>query len=780
MAQPGYELQFSVSDAALMKWGLKVGDRVRTPRGNADVAGVHDGLLWCKVDEARGCWFFTTAEVVQRKTEGYFLAGGVGIPETLAPAGSSAEESKHEGYLQESKSEEVVPVLGLPGRQRPAFSHSRSSIRPSTNQRIGSASGRRTSLSMLPTVEPFPPTDFLTFDALTRWNRWTIAMDQCIVHALGEYSDRQRLSPWNLTPKAVLDALSGPPRAELRRRSRFPGSPWDSDGPTDAAILCRVGIIHAFNDLVVKVLPFANVADALASTGRPPQQSALWGHTASKVEFLKRVRKKDPDCTATSLSLLLSKLRGSLYLISKQRMVEFAVQASITKVKKAEDDYDYPEDLSQIMLNRAKALNSQVFPIPEERLTSSLFGQINDALHFLDPSLLRLGYTHPMDDGQHRTFKVKFEGEGVDDYGGPYREIFTQLAQEVQALSKLGVKTECTLPLLQPTPNAFNSAGQEKSTLFICRPRLTRKLYLEMYNFLGQLLGIALRCKVTPRWDLPAPFWKALVGQPYEPEDLKSFDETAYTMISELKRLKQCAEVPQNKSLQSNVALGQLQDVLFGMNWVTRLSDGSEFELCEGGSQKSVSIDELDEYIDAIVHCRLHESATALVAIRDGLCSVVPSAVLPLLTWEELQLSICGRQEVNIDLLEANTEYDDDVSPKDPHIQCFWRVLRAYNEDDKAQFLRFVWARSRLPVNPEEFHQKFKIQAAVGEGARDNPDSFLPKAHTCFFSINLPKYSCDKIMAEKLKYAMYSCVEMDADFRLAENEMTGWDNLENI
>jgi len=32
-----------------------------------------------------------------------------------------------------------------------------------------------------------------------------------------------------------------------------------------------------------------------------------------------------------------------------------------------------------------------------------------------------------------------------------------------------------------------------------------------------------------------------------------------------------------------------------------------------------------------------------------------------------------------------------------------------------------------------------------------------------------------QIMAERIRYAMYNCVEMDADFRLAENEMTGWD-----
>jgi hypothetical protein len=55
------------------------------------------------------------------------------------------------------------------------------------------------------------------------------------------------------------------------------------------------------------------------------------------------------------------------------------------------------------------------------------------------------------------------------------------------------------------------------------------------------------------------------------------------------------------------------------------------------------------------------------------------------------------------------------VSPSDPHIQSFWRVLRSFTPGQRQQFLRFVWARSRLPTTSSEFTQKFKMQAAVAE-----------------------------------------------------------------
>jgi len=178
--------------------------------------------------------------------------------------------------------------------------------------------------------------------------------------------------------------------------------------------------------------------------------------------------------------------------------------------------------------------------------------------------------------------------------------------------------------------------------------------------------------------------------------------------------------------------------------------------------------------VDKITKCRLHESDRAIFAMRDGLSSIVPSALLPILTASELELLVCGKDGVDIDLLQNNTEYDDDISPTSPHIESFWRVLRGFDNEDRSRFLKFVWARERLPMTEAEFHQRFKIQASVGDGPKDNPDGYLPKAHTCFFSLNLPAYSCDEVMEEKLLYAIYNCTEMDADFKLAESENNIW------
>ena len=74
----------------------------------------------------------------------------------------------------------------------------------------------------------------------------------------------------------------------------------------------------------------------------------------------------------------------------------------------------------------------------------------------LDASLRR-SYVGKGHGGQKRAFKVKFLGEGVNDYGGPYRAVFEQVVDELQA--ELDDSGECLLPFLKPSPNRCELPG---------------------------------------------------------------------------------------------------------------------------------------------------------------------------------------------------------------------------------------------------------------------------------------------------------------------------------
>ena len=76
----------------------------------------------------------------------------------------------------------------------------------------------------------------------------------------------------------------------------------------------------------------------------------------------------------------------------------------------------------QVTINRLKAYRAreiceQYGVNNHDILHSSIFYQLYKELSKETLEKLCMSYTHPMDDGQARIFKVRFEGEGADDYG---------------------------------------------------------------------------------------------------------------------------------------------------------------------------------------------------------------------------------------------------------------------------------------------------------------------------------------------------------------------------
>jgi hypothetical protein len=429
-----------------------------------------------------------------------------------------------------------------------------------------------------------------------------------------------------------------------------------------------------------------------------------------------------------------------------------------------------------------------------------------------------------MDDGQSRTFKVRFEGEGVDDYGGPYRETFQKICEELQMqdpslksktiqevpvsmiaprpspISPRGGLTNsasttsimshsasvekisnnfktsvpCFIPLLHPTPNWIDPDDCNEKYKYTFHPSSTSPVKLDMFTFLGQLVGIAIRSKITLDLPLASYIWKSVLREELTEKDLASFDMAACNFIQYLGSISYKLK----NSTDSLEAIESLKEegrsVLQDVTWTATLSNGNTVELVEFGSTRFVQLNELDEFLEKYVRVRLNESCSAIEAFREGLLTVIPESAICILNSNELERIVCGSRVIDVDRLKANTEYDDDISADDFHIRNFWEILNEFTEEEKSLFLRFVWARPTLPPKDVEFPQKLKIQSAVGDDAGLKPDQYLPKAHTCFFSINLPRYSSKELMAEKLRYAIMNCTEMDADFRVAETEVVGW------
>lgn len=106
------------------------------------------------------------------------------------------------------------------------------------------------------------------------------------------------------------------------------------------------------------------------------------------------------------------------------------------------------------------------------------------------------------------------QGEGSIDAGGPYRESLTNICSEIESDN---------LPLLIKTANNRNNHGEFRDC-WVPNPKSNNPTHLEMFKFLGHLLGYCIRTLCPIPLHFPPVFWKLILNEPLESKDLKSFD----------------------------------------------------------------------------------------------------------------------------------------------------------------------------------------------------------------------------------------------------------------
>ncbi|XXQ32174.1 HECT domain-containing protein [Plasmodiophora brassicae] len=484
----------------------------------------------------------------------------------------------------------------------------------------------------------------------------------------------------------------------------------------DVGACARFALVRTFNLLVSQVLPY------LAVQGAAPSGPRL----------------------SMSLGALVRRLRPVVVTRLKAQALADVLHQTATYTKPSEDPYEDPPDLRQITLNRHLAAARASSPSEAERLASSLFGQAATQLGVMPVRDLRRGFVRMLDDGQERTFKVKFVGEGVTDNGGPYRECFNEFVAELQS--------PALLPLLVATANARDAQGGAGRDRYVPAPACARP---DLFRLMGHLVGIAVRNKIHLDLRLPALVWAALVGLEPTRAHLREVDAQFADRLDD--------------ALLNDDALDDDDDLTFECT----LGDGrTTVDLVPFGRQVRVTKENRGDWARLAEQCRLHEADAQIGAIRDGFAAIVPLATFELLTVDEVEAIVCGRADFSVDLLRSVTVYEGGVSPDDAHVVYFWQVLSEMTPDEKGEFARFAWARTRLPVRADQFTTKFKIQPMPGgEGLQHAADGQLPQTHTCFFSIALPRYSSAAVLRERLLYAARNCQTLDRDLKLSDAEI---------
>ena len=391
-----------------------------------------------------------------------------------------------------------------------------------------------------------------------------------------------------------------------------------------------------------------------------------------------------------------------------------------------------PSDTPILYLNRIAAKQQRDDPSIEPENRKTVFNQVFDEINkHTKPAVFNYRWASH----SPQWWECKYLQEGVIDQGGGFRDSLAEMGEE---LCPPSLDAEINLPLFIRSPNQSQDSSNVYRDAYVPNPSCELK---SKYYFIGQLMGGAFRCQETFIIPMSQFFWKKLIDEPVTwTRDFVSVDSAEVKLIDSIEGME--------REKFERTFLGVL-------NYTTVLSNGDTVDLVPEGEDRLVGYDDRLEYCRLVKEVRMKESENQINAIKEGLFQVVPSQVMALMTWQELEEKICGSPEIPIDKLQQSAHYDCELNSKSPRVRFMWQALESFTNEERSRFIRFITGRRRLPVT-------------IYIDSSDSGPESLPSSATCSNALYLPNYTSVEQATQKMRYAAYNCVAIDTD-------MSPWD-----
>ncbi|KAI3371718.1 hypothetical protein L3Q82_024281 [Scortum barcoo] len=320
-----------------------------------------------------------------------------------------------------------------------------------------------------------------------------------------------------------------------------------------------------------------------------------------------------------------------------------------------------------------------------------------------------------------RRLYIIMRGEEGLDYGGIAREWFFLLSHEV----------------LNPMYCLFEYAGKNNYCLQINPASSINPDHLTYFRFIGRFIAMALYHGKFIDTGFTLPFYKRMLDKKPTLKDLESIDPEFYNSIMWVK---------ENNLEECGVELYFAQDMEI-------LGKVSTHQLKDDGENELVTEENKEEYIGLLTDWRFTRGVEEQTkAFLDGFNEVVPLEWLRYFDEKELELMLCGMQEIDLADWQKNTIYRH-YTKNSKQIHWFWQVVKEMDNEKRIRLLQFVTGTCRLPVGGfaeligSNGPQKFCIDK-VGK------ETWLPRSHTCFNRLDLPPYRSLEQLREKLLFAI--------------------------
>ena len=337
--------------------------------------------------------------------------------------------------------------------------------------------------------------------------------------------------------------------------------------------------------------------------------------------------------------------------------------------------------------------------------------------NIVDDTIDKLSKANPNE--LSKRLSVVFQGEQGVDAGGVSREFFYLLCNELFS-AKYGLFYQI-----------------DNGKYWFVTPFVGRMID---YQALGTIVALAVYNSIILPIRFPQLLYKKLCHMKATLDDYKEIDPEICESLENLKRMKNSGQDISSASLTFSVTqdnYGELVDI----------------DLCEDGQNRTVTNDNLDEYIELYAdwlmnksiqmqYSKFEQGFNKVAKSQNTIESIEPLNLYKLIYFDELDILVSGEEIIHWNQLKEHCKYSDGYTANSAQVKWFWEIFDEMTNDEKKLFFRFSTGSDRAPVGGLD-ELKFVIQ-------KINDPNKLPVSHTCFNIFSLPCYSSKEEMKKKI------------------------------
>ena len=392
-----------------------------------------------------------------------------------------------------------------------------------------------------------------------------------------------------------------------------------------------------------------------------------------------------------------------------------------------------------------------------------------------------------------RTFSCSFDSEdGVGN--GVAREAWTVLIQALLeghptrvGLSEAvftswsntkGLRRDSTMSLSAMHSGDHDDLPSFEGALRTLRPDCSP----HAARFAGRIVGLLISNEKTADLPLVPWLWQALLHKPLKAELLAQVDDDFKRTLLPIKTCDWS---------DPKISWVKEDPPAFVIAAPTRADPNKVKELVPGGANVFVDERNRGEYVDLYAqHCMIRCSTTLanstlglpsssslfspsdesddiqtkqdisvnLAAFSSGFDEVVPRELVSSWEWEDLELLVCGLQDINVIFLgtsdHVRTQTATALHSGRYHRNARAMVLGRRQIHEFRAKARFVTLLDRVRKLPHTGFRGLRFNLRFDDQKSSN---HLPMAQTCFFTLRVPNYASYEETKEKLLKAISEC-----------------------